>query len=163
MPQNVIRAFASMYLAEPHRTARSYSLLDARVGSEIFGEGHKLDPYYTSAFGLYRLEYMFRNQRLDRVYRNSRFQMLLAARMIHNNEAVPRMNSREMERFCASFNAVLWDANQAESLFLKAAEEVFGAANGNLERDNIHTQPFTEKLLQRIGGVARGRRRESGR
>jgi hypothetical protein len=139
-----------MLLAEPHRTARSYKLLDAQVGDKIFAEGHKLDQYYTSAFALYKLEYMFRNQRIDRIYRNSRFQILLAARLIYNSESLPRMNSREMERYCAGLNRILWDQEAADSLFIRAAGAVHKAAQGNLERDNIHTQPFTEKLIAQI-------------
>jgi hypothetical protein len=138
VPQNVIRAFASMFLAEPHRTARSYSLLDAQVGETIFAEGHKLDPYYTSAFALYKLEYMFRNQKLDRGYRNARFQMLLAARLLYNRDQLPRMNSRDIEKYCAGLNTTLWDTSMADRLFIRAAGAVHKAADGNLERDNIH-------------------------
>ena len=155
VPQNVIRAFASMFLAEPHRTARSYSLLDAQVGTTIFAEGHKLDPYYTSSFALYKLEYMFRNQRLDRGYRNARFQMLLAARLLYNRDQLSRMNSRDIEKYCAGLNAVLWNTSKADGLFIRAAGAVHDAANGNLEPDNIHTQPFTEKLVEQILGVRR--------
>ena len=35
VPAAVIRAFASMFLSEPHRTTRSYKALKARIGSEI--------------------------------------------------------------------------------------------------------------------------------
>jgi AIPR protein len=155
VPQNIIRAFAAMFLAEPHRTARSYKLLDAQVGSSIFAEGHKLDPYYTSAFALYKLECMFRNQRIDRGYRNSRFQILLAARLIHDRGTLPRMNSREIERYCASLNNVLWNSVEADKLFTRAARTVHKAAKGNLERDNIHTQRFTEDLMEELLGASR--------
>jgi hypothetical protein len=153
VPQNVIRAFAAMFLAEPHRTARSYKLLDAQVGDKIFAEGHKLDPYYTSAFALYKMEYMFRNQKIDRSYRNARFQILLAARLLYNGQSLPRMNSREMENYCAGLNSILWKPVSADRLFTRATGAVHRAAAGNLERDNIHTQPFTEKLMAQISGT----------
>jgi len=143
-----------MFLAEPHRTARSYNLLDAQVGTTIFAEGHKLEPYYTSAFALYKLEHMFRNQRLDRGYRNARFQMLLAARPLHNSNSLPRMNSRDIEKYCADLNPILWDTSKSDRLFVRAAGVVYKAANGNLDRDNIHTQPFTDKLMEQILGVS---------
>ena len=47
---NVIKAFAAMFLQEPHRTTRNYSALKEKVGKEIFGEGHRMEPYYLSAF-----------------------------------------------------------------------------------------------------------------
>ncbi len=63
-PVDLIRAFAGMFLSEPHGTTRSYARLRERVGTDIFGPTHKLDPYYIAAFSLYRLEFLFRNQRL---------------------------------------------------------------------------------------------------
>jgi hypothetical protein len=150
VPQNVIRAFAAMFLAEPHRTARSYKLLDAQVGTGIFAEGHKLDPYYTAAFALYKMEYMFRNGRIDRIYRNARFQILLAARLLYDSGPLPRMNSREMEKYCSGLNNILWKPERSDRLFLSATIAVDEASDGNLERDNIHTQPFTEKLTEFI-------------
>jgi hypothetical protein len=130
-----------MFLGEPHRTARSYKLLDAQVGDTIFADGHKLDPYYTSAFALYKLEYLFRNQKIDWRFRNARFQILLAARLLYKRDPIPRMNSRDMETYCAGINAVLW--NTSDKLLARAAKAVDETAGGNLD---IHTQPFTERL-----------------
>lgn len=59
LPSNVIRAFASMFLNQPHRTTRSYKALSEKVGNEIFAVGHKLEPYYAAAYGLYRLDWPF--------------------------------------------------------------------------------------------------------
>ena len=39
-----------MFLDEAHRTTRNYSALKAKVGKDIFGKGHKMEPYYTAAF-----------------------------------------------------------------------------------------------------------------
>jgi hypothetical protein len=105
------------------------------------------------SFALYKLEYMVRNQRLDRGYRNARFQMLLAARLLYDSGQLPRMNSRDMEKYCSGLNAILWNAKRSEDLFEDAAKAVYKAAEGNLERDNIHTQPFTEKLIEQIRGI----------
>ena len=163
VPQNVIRAFASMFLAEPHRTARSYKLLDAQVGATIFAEGHKLDPYYTATFALYKLEYMFRNQRIDRSYRNARFPDSLAARLLYNNEVLPRMNSRDMERYCAGLNTIFWKPELSDKLFIRAIGAVNKASDGNLDRDNIHTHPFTEKLMEQILGKSQARSSKRGR
>jgi hypothetical protein len=58
-PSNMIRAFAAMFLDEPHRTTRSYARIADQVGSQIFAEGHRLESYYTAGFALYKLEYLF--------------------------------------------------------------------------------------------------------
>ena len=59
-----VRAFAAMFLNDPHRAARYYSDLRAQVGTKIFNEDHKLEPYYVAAFAFYKLEFLFRNNSL---------------------------------------------------------------------------------------------------
>ena len=58
------------------------------------------------------------------------------------------MNSRDIEKYCAGLNPILWDTSKSDKLFIRAAGAVHKAAEGNLDRDNIHTQPFTEKLME---------------
>jgi len=89
---NLIRSFASMFLQEPHRATRYYKTLLEQVGRNIFAPNHKLDPYYTSAYALYRLEYMFRNQTSDPKYKIARYHLLLTYRFIVNKSKLPFMN-----------------------------------------------------------------------
>jgi AIPR protein len=147
-PTNLIRAFAAMFLGEPHQTTRSYRLLARRVGTDIFAEGHRLEPYYVSAFALYRLEYLFRNYRLTTVFKLARFQLLLAARLLADSSPLPRMNAREMERYCQRLAELLADPDEAEKLFERAATVVTSCIDGAYDRDTIHTPPFTEKVIQ---------------
>jgi len=72
----MIRAFAAMFLEEPHRTSRSYARVAAQVGTEIFAEGHRLEPYYAAGFALYKLEYMFRNSRIEPKFKPARYHLL---------------------------------------------------------------------------------------
>jgi AIPR protein len=146
-PVDLIRAFAGMFLSEPHGTTRSYSRLRERVGTDIFGPTHKLDPYYVAAFSLYRLEFLFRNQRLDPQYKPARFHLLLAARLLAAPDTLPPIHSNAMERYCAKLTAVLWDIDQSDALFTRAAEIVSGVAKGNFDRDTIRTQPFTQGVI----------------
>ncbi|HWP55044.1 MAG TPA: AIPR family protein, partial [Pyrinomonadaceae bacterium] len=92
-PANMIRAFASMFLNEPHRATRNYAALRDKVGDTIFAEGHRMEPYYVAAFTLYKLEYLFRSKQLDPKYKPARFHILLATRLLAADEQVPRSNS----------------------------------------------------------------------
>jgi len=148
-PPNMIRAFAAMFLNEPHRTTRNYAGLAAKVGKDIFVKGHRQEPYYTAAFTLYKLEYFFRSGRLERKFRPTRFHILLAARMLGNPGQLPPINSREMEKYCKVIMDMLWNTNKADALILKAANVVDKAAGGNFDRDNIRTEPFTQKVITR--------------
>ena len=145
-PSNLIRAFASMFLEEPHRTTRSYRALLERVGTAIFAPNDRMEPYYAAAFALYRLEYLFRNQALDSKFKPARFQILLAFRLLNADSVLPRMNSRDLEEYCSPLMELLWDAARAEQAFAAAAEAVHYVSDGNFDSDLLRTQPFTKKL-----------------
>lgn len=144
---NVIKAFAGMFLDEAHRTTRNYSGIKAKVGTEIFGKGHRLEPYYTAAFALYRLEYLFRNSKLEPKYKPARFHILMAARLIASPEKTPLMNSNAMERYCTPIMERLWDTGRSDVLLNQAAMVVERAAAGDWNRDNIRTDVFTKKVV----------------
>lgn len=150
-PANMIRAFASMFLNEPHRATRNYAALKAKVGDGIFDDGHRMEPYYTAAFTLYKLEYLFKKKQLDRKYKPARFHILLAARLLAGpGIALPRMNSHEMGRYCQAITEQLWSPELAEIIINSAAEIIDIVAAGDFHRDNIRTEAFTKKLLSEV-------------
>jgi len=153
-PGNLIRAFAATYLQEPHATTRNYRRLTDQIGKDIFGAEHKLDPYYVAAFALYKLEYLFRNQLIDAVYKAARYQILLAARLLENPTPLPKMNSHDMERHCRVINDILWDATKSDDLFARAAKVVSDVAQNNFGSDNIRVLPFTEKVIAQCNAPA---------
>jgi hypothetical protein len=144
---NVIKAFAAMFLQEAHRTTRNYSALKDKVGKEIFGKGHRMESYYTASFGLYKLEYLFRNGKLEPKYKPARFHILLAVRLLGNPAPLPRMNAREMEDYCEPILTALWDSPKCDELIVRAAEIVDAAAGSNFNRDNIRTEPTTKNVI----------------
>jgi hypothetical protein len=152
LPSNVIRAFASMFLYEPHRTTRSYKNLRAKVGDEIFLESHKLEPYYASAYGLYRLDWLFRNEspRFASRYKPARFHVLLAARLLINKADLPRMNSNMVADRANEIITALWN-DGSDELFLEAIELVDKIAGRKMERDHIRQKPITDALLVYFG------------
>ena len=148
--QNLVRAFASMFLGEPHRTIRSYKSLSERIGADIFAESHKLEPYFAAALGLYKLEFLFRNQRIDTRFRQARFQMLLTMRLLVDSSPLPQMNSKSIEKLSNKLIDKLSDSAAAEELVQKAAEEVEKAAEGDFARDTLHSNPLTEKITKAL-------------
>lgn len=146
-PANMIRAFAGMFLGDAHRTTKNYKALKAKVGHEIFVKGDRMEPYYTAAFALYKLEYFFRTGRLEAKLKPARFHILLAARLLFDPAALPKMNSNEMERRCRPLMETLWESAKTDDLFLRAAAVVEVVANGNFDRDAIRTEPFTQKVV----------------
>jgi hypothetical protein len=145
-PANLIRAYASIFLEEPHRTTRTYRALLGQLGKSIFGPDDRLEPYYYSASALYRLEFLFRNNLLDVKYKPARYLILFAARLLLNPESPPRPNSREMARYCEPLIKLAWDQSKSGEAFQRAAKVTEKIAKGNFHRDNIRTQTFTEEV-----------------
>lgn len=145
---NVIKAFAAMFLQEAYRTTRNYSALKDKVGKEIFGNGHRMEPYYLAAFAYYKLDYLFRNGRLERKYKPARFHILLAIGMLGNSEPLPKLfNSREIENYCKPILEALCDSSKADDLITRAVATVDKASNSNMDRDTIRTEQTTKNVI----------------
>lgn len=145
-PSSLIRAYAAVFLEEPHRTTRTYGALLRQLGKSIFGPDDRLEPYYYAASSLYRLDFLFRNGLLDSKYKPARYHILMAARLLISPARPPRSNSHDMARYSEPLIRNMWDASNAEGLMTMAATIVEEAAGGDLHRDHIRTQPFTEEV-----------------
>lgn len=145
-PGALIKAFAAMFLEEPHRATRSYRRILDRVGTDLFASNDRLDPYYLAALASYRLEYLFRNYVLEGVYRSARYEILFALRLGELPSPLPPMNSNQIEKLCRPVIERLWDGTESEAMFRKAARAVYNAADGDLENAPLRTEPFTELL-----------------
>lgn len=145
---NLIRAYAAIILEEPHRTTRNFRALMEKVGTEIFGPDHRPELYYLAALALYRLEFLFRNASIDARFKPARYHIILAARLSASGMRPPRPNSHEAARFADGLAQVFWDAERSAALFNQAVEVIERVAAGNLHRDNIRTQPFTQAVVE---------------
>lgn len=148
---NLIRAFAGIYLEEPHRTTRGYTNLRNRVGTEIFAESHQLAPYFTAAYALYALEARFRSGAIDRAYKPTRYHFLLALRLAFSPDKPEPPNARAAAASAETFLSALADPAQADALFAKAKAAIDYATAGNLDRDHVRTVGVTENLLAHFG------------
>jgi hypothetical protein len=142
---NTIRAFAGMFLEEPHRTTRNFNALLDNVGKTIFVDGHRLEPYYVASFALYRLERSFRTK-LASDFKPARFQLLLAMRRVANPAPMPRMNSKDMEAYCRKVTDVLWDEKGTIDLIDRASDIVWEVCHHDLSRDNVRTVSVTDGI-----------------
>ncbi len=107
-----IKAVASMFFDRPHLASRYYGRL-LRSVEGIFSKEHRLLPYYTSAYLLYRLEYLFRNKMLPVQYRKYRYHMLMLIKYDFCKEKVPELNANKMDSIC---NEILQCANDNTAL-----------------------------------------------
>ena len=154
----LVRSFVSIYLDWPHRTTRNYKSLLKGIGTNFFKEDDRLEMYYLAAFCHYRLEQLFRSKTIDTKLKVARYHLLMAFRYLAVKDSLPKdKNSAEMARFCNKVMEVAWDEKQSGKVFEQAVNVVSTAAKGDLNRDNIRTERFTEAVFVGInteqGGV----------
>ncbi len=113
-----IKAAAAMFLDKPHLASRYYGQLLKSIDG-LFNEEHKLMPYYTCAFLLYKLEYSFRNRLISSQYRKYRYHLLMLYKYDFASGTLPELNSSKMERLCQS---ILDCANDNELFIIKTQE-----------------------------------------
>lgn len=96
-----IKSVASMFFDEPHLASRYYGKL-LKMTENIFNEDHQLIPYYTAAFTLYRIEYLFRNRMLDLHYKKFKFFLLMMIKYDLIKENIAPLNSKKIEQQCGT-------------------------------------------------------------
>ena len=149
---NLTRAFAAMFLSDPHTVSRSYKTIRAKLGEEIFGRNHQTIPYYVAAFALYRLEYLFRSHKVDPKYKPARYHIVYAVRLLTCPDQLPQMNSNAMKAYCETITAALWDPSRSDEVFARAVTAIDQAAEGlGFSRDVIRTLPFTQRVMKACG------------
>ena len=147
----MIRAFAAMFLNEPHRTTRNFKSIKAKLGKDIFAKDQRMEPYYVAALAHYKIEFYIRNKRLDPKYRPARFHMLMAFRILAAGYAYPTFTANKMEGYCKTITDVLNDSGKCEEMILHCAAICEQAASGKkFDRDTIRTEAFTEEVLRLV-------------
>jgi hypothetical protein len=135
--------------------SRISKLVDRGGGSQrLWLAAITVHPFQDFSRGIEpRLEYLFRASRLDPKFKPSRYHVLLAARLLANRSLMPKMNARDMEKYCKVITDILWDADGADGLLATAARAVETVAGGDLSGDNVRTQKFTEDLVKHLAPV----------
>lgn len=143
-----IRAFAAMFLDEPHRASSYHTELHSQVGDKIFNDRHKLEPYYASAYGYYKLEFFFRNNAIPVSYKPARFQILMAFRYLSNPGTTPELHANKIASYSHRICENLWDTSKAINTFNKCMDIIDSASKNELNREIAKTRGFTETVKE---------------
>ncbi|CAN7655652.1 AIPR family protein [Bosea sp. LjRoot90] len=156
--QSLVRAVGAIILQEPHRTTRTYRLLAQQVGKDIFVDGDKLEPYYISAYALYRLEFLFRSRKIATKLKPARYLILLAAILKLDNKPLRPLNSNDVQKRANRIMEQLW--KDGDAILVEAAEIVAKAVGDANDRDAVRTEGATDAVLKAFGVVRAGPAKE---
>lgn len=135
--ENLLKAYASMFLDEANKVGRHYGDLIPMVGQSIFKESDKMYPYYTSAYSSFRLEWLFRNNRIDKKYKPFRFQMLMAARLVIQKENNLSDKDKYTCNYCETIDKAMQNVDESTRIFQKTIEYILDALVAIGQKDEI--------------------------
>ncbi len=151
-PNDLVRAYASMFLNEPHIAGRYYKELIGHISDgSMFGKDHREMPYYTAAFAAYRLAWLFRNRSFDTKFKIFRFHVLLALKVMTVGKESAPPNSGRIEKLCSPINAVLHSYESSEQKFSTAFTIVQKAVDDGghaFLRDTARLQSFRDRVIE---------------
>ena len=93
------------------------------MGDDIFNNEHDYLPYYTSALTYYVLENLYNNNKLDKLTRRFRYQIVLIFRFLVSPQTPPNpKDKKKTELFCNRILEVLKNEENAISKFQESID-----------------------------------------
>lgn len=148
----LLKMYASVFLEQPNQVGRYYKDLTPMIGKDIFSPNHQVHSYYTAAYIGYRLEFMFRNRRLDTAWKAFRFQIAMAARLLLQRQHKLDPNKRRTQSYCTILDDVMADPDKAQGVFEKATKAItrsvnaLGGQEAALDRRTAKMRDMRDKL-----------------
>jgi hypothetical protein len=148
----LLKMYASVFLEQPNQVGRYYKDLTPLIGKDIFSPNHEVHSYYTAAYIAYRLEFMFRNRRMDTEWKPFRFQLAMAARLILERELKLNPNKKRSQAYCAAIDIVMADPDKAQAAFEKGTDAITKAIaeltdqGAKLDRRTAKMRDMRDKL-----------------
>ncbi len=135
----LVKAFASTFLDEPHKATGYYTTLYRDLDSRLFKEDHKHESYYAAAVAQFRLDTFLKLAQIDGKFKPARYQILHTARHLAIGSTLPRLTSKEQAKLSNKYVGLLWDEEKSIALF-QAAAEIVEIASKNEEINRAFTK-----------------------
>ncbi|MFA0815740.1 MAG: AIPR family protein [Anaerofustis sp.] len=146
-----IKAVAAMFLNEPSAVSGQYGTVAKRVGNKIFKTSDKLIMYYVSALALFKVENLFKVNKIDKKYRRAKYHAIMLFREVVADQDMPKFNAKKMDAYCQKMLSKLQDENESYRLFKGIVDYIVSQGNV-IEIDNrkcFERKETTDYLLSR--------------
>ena len=148
-----IKTIAAMFLDEPSAVSGQYGAVVKRFGHKIFKSSDKPIIYYTSALALYKIENLFKTNKIDKKYRRSRYHAMMLFRIVVSKEEKLRFNQRKMELYCQNILDVLNNDYKCEKIFKGIVDFIISKGQDIENRKCFERKETTEYLLSQKGSL----------
>ncbi len=148
-PSILMKAVAATILHQPNRSARDYRGIIAEYQEKLFLDEHDVRPYYASCYLNYRLDYLWRNRKLNSDSKIFKYYIMAGiAKNTYARNNLISQGKNEIEKFhkliidlCDNENAL---KNTAENVGILASKllEDFDVSTRERLRDTIRSETF---------------------
>ena len=107
-----IKTMASMFFDKPDLATRFFGTLFREFKDKLFADDHNMEPYYVSAFALYKLEQMILKGKIDRKYNKIKFYILMMLRYEVAPTSCPYFNSKAVIEYSENILSILNDESK---------------------------------------------------
>jgi len=143
-----IKTYLSMFKEQPHSTHRYYGEL-LKSNKTLFGENDNLYPYFISAYSYYKLDELFRNNKIKNKFKVFRYHIIMMLRQKIQGDYNLPANSKQNESFCKKI------LDEVDNNLLKYSLEICTTIENIIKNDFKHydnykiqrLKDFTNKLL----------------
>ncbi|MDR3532648.1 MAG: AIPR family protein, partial [Rhodopila sp.] len=159
-PSVLMKAVAACLLFQPQRAGRDYRGIISEYEDKIFLDDHDVRLYHAVAYLYYRLEFLWRNQRIDNSYKIFRY-FILAGIGLQMTEAKDVFTMRKV-KMAAVAEALLIVCKNEDKLtdsvttVVKVIEDrlkEMGVTQQERIRDTIRSETFSTIFRERIMSV----------
>ena len=142
--RTIARAYASVFLENPHLAARYPTHIFQTLAQSLFQDAHQEVSYYTAALSYYRLQLFLLGGRLPGTTMKFKWHMLMGFKYLASAERTPQPNAQRMEKYCNSLQEALTDTPRALSIFQDVITVI--ESLGEVSRDRLKRPQFTAEL-----------------
>ncbi|MCI9173383.1 MAG: hypothetical protein HFH49_00365 [Lachnospiraceae bacterium] len=132
----------------------SLSFNDPALLFEYFSNYCVVNNIYR-ALALYKIENLFKTNKIDKKYRRSRYHAMMLFRIVVSKEEKPRFNQRKMELYCQNILDVLNNDYKCEKIF-KGIVDFIISKGQDIDIENrkcFERKETTEYLLSQKGSL----------
>lgn len=97
---SVVKSVVAMFMNLPNRAGRDYRQMKSEFSDKIFLDGHDVRVYHAAAYAFYRLEFMYRTNRVDKELKKYRMYILWSIAKIFVPEQIDvfKLDGKSVEK-----------------------------------------------------------------
>ncbi|SDE07027.1 AIPR family protein [Glycomyces harbinensis] len=152
----LIQAYASVFRGHVHEASRTAKLRSDPALRIFHADSHPI-AYYTAAAIWYQVDWLLRNNHLDRKWKPARFMLMAAAvRRFAKGLDLPQ-SPRFAERHCEMLLKQIWNRDEVERLVCLMIPHLEKLLETEASKQRLHdlarTKGFTERFLEAVAEV----------